>query len=241
MVSIYLMPVSVSVSITMTTVFFTAILAYLIQAETLSWREVTTIISGFIGVLMITSPTLFNSEPKGSEFQHREKEDLKEYPYYWVGAFFGLLFALFSAMNFITIRDMSGNMYVSLKTYYFGVFSTALTLLICAFTDPGLFAVWRIGTANYPISKGSFIGCLCIGTFSWISQEAMSIALGVVKSGTVAGFYNIALCLSYMTDAFYFNRDILWSDYTGALIIILSTSLQGYISNRDYEASISVQ
>ena len=132
-------------------------------------------------------------------------------------------------------------MYVSLKTYYFGVLSTIATLFLCVFADPGLFAIWNIGSSKYTISKGSFIGCCFVGFFSWISQESMSIALGIIKSGTVAGFYNIALVLSYLTDVAYFKRDMIWSDYCGALIIIVSTSMQGYISNKDYEASISAQ
>ena len=56
MTSIFLMPVSVSVSITMTATFFTALIAYVLEGEALSSREFSTIIIGFIGVIMIVNP-----------------------------------------------------------------------------------------------------------------------------------------------------------------------------------------
>lgn len=66
----------------------------------------------------------------------------------------------------------------------------------------------------------------------------MSIALGIVKSGTVSGFYNISLVISFLTDIVYFDRDLFWSDYTGATVIILCTTLQGMIANKDFEKEI---
>ena len=53
----------------------------------------------------------------------------------------------------------------------------------------------------------------------------MSIALGIVKSGTVAGFYNIALIISFLTDVNYFKRDLMWSDYAGVSVIIICNTL----------------
>ena len=69
----------------------------------------------------------------------------------------------------------------------------------------------------------------------------MTIALGAVKSGTVSGFYNVALVISFLTDVFYFKMILVWSDYVGALVIIISTCFQGYISNQDNEASKKAQ
>lgn len=107
-------------------------------------------------------------------------------------------------MNVVTIRSMSGNMYPSLKTYYFGVMSTFASIIVCLIVDPGLFAFWNIGTPAYPLTRESFIGCLTIGFFSWTSQDTMTLALDHVKSGTVAGFYNVAMILSFLTDSLYF-------------------------------------
>lgn len=143
MISIYLMPVSVSVSITMTATFFTALIAYIIESEALSKREISTIVVGFFGVLMIVNPKWFNEK---SSIEKRTDKDFKTYPYYYLGAAFGLLFSFLSAMNFITIRKMSSNMHVSLKTYYFGVISTIFSLFICIFTSPKLFNIFLIGT-----------------------------------------------------------------------------------------------
>lgn len=99
MVSIYLMPVSVSISITMTTIFITPILAYVILNEALSRNEISTIIVGFVGVLMSTNPDWFNSNNKGSTVSKRDQLDKKEHPYYFLGVIFAFAFAIFSALN----------------------------------------------------------------------------------------------------------------------------------------------
>lgn len=62
MIAIYLLPVSVAVSIMMTTTFFTPILAFLIHNESISLPELITICVGFFGVLMVTNPDWFNHE-----------------------------------------------------------------------------------------------------------------------------------------------------------------------------------
>ena len=55
-----------------------------------------------------------------------------EYPYYGWGIFFGFMFSFFSAMNFLSIKSVGANIHPSLKTYYFGLFSTVICLIIAA-------------------------------------------------------------------------------------------------------------
>ena len=155
----------------------------------------------------------------------RKKNEDLAYPYYWWGVFFAFLFAFFSAMNFITIRGLGGNIHVSLKTFYFGVISSTVTAMYCLYADPSIFYFWRIGTSNYIMSKHEFLGSLAVGFFSWSSQESMSIALGIVKSGTVSAFYNVALVMAFMTDVLYFKREIFTTDIIGACMIIIFTTL----------------
>ena len=76
------------------------------------------------------------------------------------------------------------------------------------------------------------------GLFSWISQEAVSFALVVVKSGTVSAFFNIGLVIAFLVDTLYFKRTTFATDYLGALLIIVSTTIQGVISNKDYAESV---
>lgn len=164
----------------------------------------------------------------------RKKNEDLAYPYYWWGVFFAFLFAFFSAMNFITIRGLGGNIHVSLKTFYFGVISSTVTALYCIYADPQIFYFWRIATNNYSMTRNEFLGSLAVGFFSWSSQESMSIALGIVKSGTVSAFYNVALVMAFMTDVLYFKREIFTTDVIGACMIIIFTTLQGIISNMDH-------
>ena len=75
MIALYLMPVSICVSIMMTTVFFTPVLAFVIHGEALSLKETSTIMLGFTGVVMIMNPTWFNEITEGSELFERNAKD----------------------------------------------------------------------------------------------------------------------------------------------------------------------
>ena len=57
--AVYLMPVTIAVSITMTTTFVTSIIAWLWVGEKLSWKEILFITGGFMGVLLLVNPTWF--------------------------------------------------------------------------------------------------------------------------------------------------------------------------------------
>ena len=56
--AIQMMPVSTAVALMMTTVFVTAIMAYIFAGESLSRYEVLCICFGFLGVLLLTNPTI---------------------------------------------------------------------------------------------------------------------------------------------------------------------------------------
>lgn len=56
------MPVSIAVSIMMTTAFVTSLIAFLIAGEKLSGLELLIIIGGFSGVIILTNPSLFTPE-----------------------------------------------------------------------------------------------------------------------------------------------------------------------------------
>ena len=118
MASIFLMPVSISVSITMTVTFITSVIAYFLGGEKLSIREICIIVIGFTGVLMMVNPNWFNDS---SFISKRDKNEDEKYPHYYLGAFCALLFTVFSALNFIVIRKMNAKMATSMKTYLYGV------------------------------------------------------------------------------------------------------------------------
>lgn len=136
MASIFLMPVSISVSISMTVTFNTSIIAYFLEDEKLSMREISTILMGFTGVLMMVNPNWFDYSPF---IEKRDEHEDEKYPHYYIGAFCALLFTVFSALNFIVIRKMSTNMVTSMKTYLYGMQSTIICLCICLVTSPKLF------------------------------------------------------------------------------------------------------
>lgn len=58
------MPVSIAVSIMMTTAFVTSLIAFLFAGEKLSGLELLIIVGGFSGVIILTNPTIFTDETK---------------------------------------------------------------------------------------------------------------------------------------------------------------------------------
>jgi len=59
MLSVLLMPVSVSVSISRLQSFVTPVIAFFLIGETLGWAELLSLSGGFMGVIFITNPNLF--------------------------------------------------------------------------------------------------------------------------------------------------------------------------------------
>ena len=63
------------------------------------------------------------------------------------------------------------------------------------------------------------IASVCVGFFSWANQESLSLSLTIVKQGTASAFNNIALIVSFLIDALYFNRHVFANDVIGTVII----------------------
>ena len=144
-------------------------------------------------------------------------------------------FTVLNALKFIAMSELGNAVHSSVKTLWFGVFSTVLVLIFFIFYEPKMYAIWLIGSESYPIGIYGFLGCLTIGFFSWASQESLSLALTAVKSGTTAVFFNIGLVIAFATDVGYFNRQQFWTDYLGLSAIVICTSIQGWLSNQENE------
>lgn len=102
--AVYLMPVSIAVSIMMTTTFVTSIIAWLWVGEKLSVKEIVYISGGFAGVLMLVNPSWFRLDVHLTT--QIEMKDKKEYPYELLGFLSAISFSIFSALKLITMRDI---------------------------------------------------------------------------------------------------------------------------------------
>lgn len=142
-------------------------------------------------------------------------------------------FSVCSAMKYISIRAIGDNVHTSVKNYYFGLVGAVFTLLVNLYLDPGFFAFWKIGSGKYALTAGQFNVSLVVGIFGWMSQETLAQGLSAVKSGTMAGFQNIAIFIGFAIDIFYFHRKIFFSDYVGSGLIIIFTTMQSVFSHLD--------
>ena len=116
---------------------------------------------------------------------------------------------------------MGKGVHSSIKTFYFGVLCTVLTMIYIAFDGIEMYRLDKIGTDEYPINRDQFIWSLIIGFFSWGNQESLSLCLIIVKQGTASAFNNIALIVSFMVDSFYFGGAVLLHDVAGTSLILI--------------------
>ena len=75
------------------------------------------------------------------------------------------------------------------------------------------------------MTPGEFLLSFIVGFWGWASQECLAQGLSAVNSGTMAAFQNVAIVMGFLCDIYYFKREIFWSDYTGAGMIVLFTTL----------------
>jgi hypothetical protein len=90
---------------------------------------------------------------KSSTTEDRDLADHKEFPYYYVGILFAVLYTICNAMKFLAMSELRDTVHSSLKTYWFGVFSSLLTSVYILYWDPSIFKVWNIGSPKYPMDS----------------------------------------------------------------------------------------
>lgn len=230
MIAVHLTPVSVAVSIMMTQVFASALAGYALGNESLSAFETMSMVGGFAGVLLLTNDSLFGSDDPRAEL--RNILDRKQHPHFSLGIFMAVLYTVFSALNFYEMRRMGNGVHSSVKTFYFGVVCTGLTVVYLAAAEPSFFCIWNIGTDAHPLTAAALFASAAIGAFSWANQESLSLALTVVKQGTASAFNNVALIVSFLTDAWFFGRSVFPQDLAATAMIIFFSVLQCLLANR---------
>lgn len=107
MLSVLLMPVSVSVSISRLQSFVTPVIAFFLIGETLGWAELLSLSGGFMGVIFITNPNLFQKEANNEQVNQRNTLERQIYPYYSLGIFLALSFAVASALSITIMRKLN--------------------------------------------------------------------------------------------------------------------------------------
>jgi hypothetical protein len=129
---------------------------------------------GIIGCILLTNTDYFIDTRQSEQLKDK---DMQEFPYYYLGVFFAIAFTILNALKFLAIRELGNMVHSSVKTFWFGTFSTVLTALFLVVYDPSIFELWKIGSPDYPLDGSQFVGTLIIGFFSWGGQESLSLAL----------------------------------------------------------------
>jgi len=124
----------------------------------------------------------------------------------YFGILLGLMYCCLQGGKFLAIRSIGDNIHSSMKNYYFGISSTVIQLIWVAFQYPEFFNPTLIGTESYPLNGDQLLWTFIAGVIGWASQESLTLALGSVKAGTVAGFQNIAILVGFLTDTFILKR-----------------------------------
>lgn len=163
MFCVFFLPLYVATSALMSATFVTMLLGYFMSGEVLSCREITTIVFGLCGVIIVLNPGWFNSDPS---FHHVEKVHHSSADYL-IGMCFAAGYCICSAFKFIMIRAIGDNVHTSVKNYYFGFIGGVFTIIVNFFLDPGFYKVWNIGTSEYTMSPDMFYSALTVGFFGF--------------------------------------------------------------------------
>lgn len=237
--AVMLMPVSLSLTISRLSMFFTPLFAFLIDKEVVSVHEVLTIAIGFLGILMVMNPTWFSNGSGGqaADIKKREEHDQEMYPYYYAGLIMTVLFAMVAAMGVIFIRVLNKRsdqkVPSSMQVYYYGLITTCLMCLASFYISPDLYAFWNLFSKEYTMSLAQFAWYCSLGLFCWLYTWLATMALQHVKSSVFVPFTNVAIVMSFIFDIFYFGRTMFWSDYAGAGLIIFGTVAQSKLAEKN--------
>jgi len=126
-------------------------------------KEFLFITLGFCGVILIINPQILQVMNKNFHADDRNVTDQAQFPYYAVGVILAFLTAITLALATIIVRSL--NIKTSLKTYYVSVFWSFIGFMVCVKSCPEVFAFWKIGRSDYPISLNQLYGYLVIGFF----------------------------------------------------------------------------
>ena len=133
----------------------------------------------------------------------RDSKDSIDYPFYGWGVFFSFLYCLIAAMNALAMREIGNMVHTSVKTFYFGAFSSILTVIFFIFYNPAQLLLWTSDGDNYTFKSDELVAGVIIGFCAWLTQESMSIALSAVKAGTQTAFNSLGLVCSWLVDFIY--------------------------------------
>lgn len=110
----------------MSATFVTMLLGYFISGEVLSWREITTIVFGLVGVIIVLNPSWFNADPS---FVVKDKVEKTSTDIVF-GSIFAVGYCICAAMKYIMIRGIGDNVHTSVKNYYFGFVGCVFTMIV---------------------------------------------------------------------------------------------------------------
>jgi len=130
---------------------------------------------------------------------------------------------------------MGVTVHSSHKNYYFGLSSLIGAGVAAVLMVPKFYMPWKFGTNDYPLDSQKLLFSIIVGVFGWASQEALTLSLRSVKSGTVASFQNMSIFFAFMVDILHSKRVAIWPEYTGSSMIIIFTIMQGIFSYMKYK------
>lgn len=122
--TIWFVPLYISQSILSCTVFVTMLLAWLINNEKISFREILMIIGGVAGVFVLIIPNWIHS--KGANPSKKMNEQTLRL---LIGIILAMCTITFSGLRSVAIRKIGDNVHSSVKNYYFGLSATIVLLL----------------------------------------------------------------------------------------------------------------
>ena len=102
--AIFLLPLSIAMSIMQCTAFVSSIMSYLFGGQSLSFKEIVSIIFGIIGCIMLTNPELFTQKISMSHIVDQAN------PTYYIGLLYAIMFTILKSLKIMNMSELGSQL-----------------------------------------------------------------------------------------------------------------------------------
>lgn len=129
--AIRLLPFDIDIAVFMLLVFLLITMNSCILTEKTTNFEIFSVVIGYVGIIYLTNSKFLLNQEALTDLTNKINN---KYPHYLVGLIISFLFALFASLTIISLRNISSEVNLSLRTFTFGVLSTTISLIWISFT-----------------------------------------------------------------------------------------------------------
>ena len=190
--SLAALPLAEATTLQNTTPLVTALLAWWVLKERVGWATAAAIAIGMVGVVVIVHPS-----GAGADL---------------AGVLVALGGATFSAIAYVTVRQLSKREHPLVIVFYFPLVATPLAI------------PWALHDFVWPTATGWLL-LVAMGAATQVGQVLMTLGLTLVDAGRATAINFLQVCFAMVWQLAFFHKQPAFSTIGGAALIIGGTLL----------------